>query len=361
MNIQYTATINYLTEAADLILRSRTACRQYPDLTMLDILPITDKMLKENEADREALLQFQKTVAKPLHEITQSARKAADRLPSDQLNFYFTPVFQGATALSTVLCEGLHLLNGESLSSLPDDNRQLFGLTLLRFCSYDTVPFDSPPLPFVEALRKHVPTDSERWNLCYLFDYFDRCADAFTHLLEPVVQALQDKKLLMDRLYTDSLHAFQTRLETAGPCFIRDIFGITLPDGEPLLFEPRLMRFRELSYYQTSAGQRLYLGIGCEAFRTNYVKIPEDLLLDALKALGDKRRFEIMKLLKERPRYGQELAEQLSLTPATISHHMEILLQGRLLQIEHEGTKIVYSLSGSYIRRLAAALLDEFT
>lgn len=361
MNIQYGNKINYLTEAADLILRSKTPSRQYPSLMMLDILPITEKILDGGEADREELLRFQETTARPLHEITQPALKAVRKLPADKLNFFFSPVFQGHTAVATVLCEGLHLLNGRSLSSLPDNERQLFGLTLLRFCSYDSVSYENPAIPFIEALRKYVPTDSERWNLSYLLGNFERCAEEFTVLLKPVIKALQSGNRFLEALYSDNLHTVKARLETEDPLFIQENFGITLSGSKPLIFEPRLMRFRELTFYHTPAEQRLYLGIGCNALRTNHEKISQALLLDALKALGDKRRFEIMKLLKERPCYGQELAEQLGLTPATISHHMDILLQSRLLQIEHEGTKVVYSTSVPHIRRVAAALLEEIT
>jgi DNA-binding transcriptional ArsR family regulator len=54
----------------------------------------------------------------------------------------------------------------------------------------------------------------------------------------------------------------------------------------------------------------------------------------ALKALADETRLRILTLLAERPRYGRELARELSLTPATISHHMARLRTAGLTRTE---------------------------
>lgn len=66
-------------------------------------------------------------------------------------------------------------------------------------------------------------------------------------------------------------------------------------------------------------------------------------LLADLKAIGDATRLKILHLLAERPRYLQELARELELTPATVCHHMGILSSAELVSFSvEEGKKKVY-------------------
>lgn len=57
-------------------------------------------------------------------------------------------------------------------------------------------------------------------------------------------------------------------------------------------------------------------------------------LLSALKALGDGSKFEILQLLQISPRYNLEIAEELKLSAPTVSHHMSVLLENGLVDVE---------------------------
>lgn len=66
-------------------------------------------------------------------------------------------------------------------------------------------------------------------------------------------------------------------------------------------------------------------------------------LLAQLKAVGDPTRMKILHLLAERPYYLQELAKELGLTPATVSHHMGVLITEELIGLlVTNGKKRVY-------------------
>lgn len=60
------------------------------------------------------------------------------------------------------------------------------------------------------------------------------------------------------------------------------------------------------------------------------------------KALGDKSKMDILLFIKDRPAYGSEIAKQFSLTTATVSHHMNKLLQLRLVQADLKDGKVYY-------------------
>ncbi|QSO47374.1 ArsR/SmtB family transcription factor [Alicyclobacillus mengziensis] len=62
------------------------------------------------------------------------------------------------------------------------------------------------------------------------------------------------------------------------------------------------------------------------------------------KVLSDKQRMTIMELLAGRPWYGQELAQQLGISAASIFHHMSLLLDLNLVQIERIERRIYYQL-----------------
>lgn len=78
---------------------------------------------------------------------------------------------------------------------------------------------------------------------------------------------------------------------------------------------------------------------------------PEQLTL-FFKALSDPKRIEIVRLLSERPYYGQELAEKLNVTAATISYHMTFLLNQNMVVYERMDNRFYYSLHIGAIEQL---------
>lgn len=80
-----------------------------------------------------------------------------------------------------------------------------------------------------------------------------------------------------------------------------------------------------------------------------------------LKLLSDKSKFEILASIKEKKAYGSELAKQLDLTTATISHHMGALLSAGLIQMEKEDTRVYYSGKTEELREALEYCLDVLT
>lgn len=68
------------------------------------------------------------------------------------------------------------------------------------------------------------------------------------------------------------------------------------------------------------------------------------VMQDFTKALSDARRMEIFLLICEKPRYNRELAERLGLSPATVMHHTDALIQSGLIVLApgETGQKRVY-------------------
>jgi DNA-binding transcriptional ArsR family regulator len=85
---------------------------------------------------------------------------------------------------------------------------------------------------------------------------------------------------------------------------------------------------------------------------------PSASLALAFKALGEPNRLRIVALLARRPHYGEELSEVLGLRPATISHHLRVLREVRLVRSRRDSPYVLYSLDFEILSQLGESLLE---
>lgn len=87
-------------------------------------------------------------------------------------------------------------------------------------------------------------------------------------------------------------------------------------------------------YSSWMMGEICYCGIYNIAIpQKSDVEEEQKLLLNVSKALSDPSRLDILTLLREKPCYNREIAEKLGLSPATVMHHTDLLLQGGLVAL----------------------------
>ena len=67
------------------------------------------------------------------------------------------------------------------------------------------------------------------------------------------------------------------------------------------------------------------------------------------KALNDPTRREILQLLQEKDLTAGEIAEQFSMSWPSISHHLDLLKQAKLVIAEKDGQYIYYSLNTTVV------------
>lgn len=70
------------------------------------------------------------------------------------------------------------------------------------------------------------------------------------------------------------------------------------------------------------------------------------------KALGDGSKADILMFIKDKPAYGSEIAKQFSLTTATVSHHMNRLVQLRIVQAEMRDGRVYYQAKKDTLREM---------
>lgn len=76
------------------------------------------------------------------------------------------------------------------------------------------------------------------------------------------------------------------------------------------------------------------------------------------RALGDPTRREILRLLRSGDMSAGEISERVTVARSTLSGHLNVLKEARLVIAERYGTTIVYSLNVAVYEEMAAAVMD---
>ena len=76
------------------------------------------------------------------------------------------------------------------------------------------------------------------------------------------------------------------------------------------------------------------------------------------KALSDKTRREIIRLLKDKDLSAGEIADAFTISKPSISHHLNILKQADLIWDERQGQSIIYSLNTSVMEDIIGWILE---
>jgi len=63
------------------------------------------------------------------------------------------------------------------------------------------------------------------------------------------------------------------------------------------------------------------------------------------QALGDPKRILILYALNEQPRHVTALANDLDIPQPTVSRHLRVLRERRLVQTERQGTAVIYEIA----------------
>lgn len=85
-----------------------------------------------------------------------------------------------------------------------------------------------------------------------------------------------------------------------------------------------------------------------------------DQCVDFCKALCDSTRQRILEMLREREMYMGEIAEAFKLSQPSISHHLNILKNAKVVRSHKEGKQVYYSLNRENIQECCGMLMAKF-
>lgn len=75
---------------------------------------------------------------------------------------------------------------------------------------------------------------------------------------------------------------------------------------------------------------------------------------ELLKILSAPARLAIMVELSEQPLYVHELVKRLDMSQPLVSHHLRVLRDARLVDVERYGREAVYSLADQHVGHIVA-------
>ena len=78
------------------------------------------------------------------------------------------------------------------------------------------------------------------------------------------------------------------------------------------------------------------------------------------KALADPTRRRVLQLLRVREMSAGEIAEQVTVSKPTLSGHFAVLRDADLVEVQRQGTTLLYRLNTSVLEDALTALMDGF-
>lgn len=207
--------------------------------------------------------------------------------------------------------------------------------------------------------------DSVKWNAVdFLNDPVGHLSGIMSYIENfacKYLQILEKNEGLMRSI----ANSFQKELDARGETILRDEFnGIMEVSKYERVYISTTFFCNYVLMVEDGGDGSLYLFLGHDyevALDGMRGKNDEEHVLTVLKAISEPTKYKIISLLNNNTYYGQELADKLGLSLATISHHMELLnVAAGVVKIEITGNKVYYSLNKEALEKCVIFLKDKF-
>lgn len=312
--------------------------------------------------------------------------KEKNKIPMEVLERYFKEVNDGSTScigklfLKNMLPEEISQ-NREKLLAM--DNLKLKELVMKEILSgLDFMPEDfsiEDEFKNIQVEKEFMPFLINKCSLSgeikwYLTMIVEEPKVYLTELLDIIIEAMavfKETFKVMEKEVQEMVKELQEEIGK-NEKYISDITGIKALEhwDQEMYVQPTMINFNAVSIecsksyiFETPRRDNLYFGWQLK----NFIELAQgkdkedELLNDRLKCLSDKSKFKILKLLRLRPMFGQEIAAALSLTTATVSHHMNALMCARLVYIERIENRIYYTVNEDSIGEIIEKLTKELS
>lgn len=257
----------------------------------------------------------------------------------------------------TLLCENEHWLNAAELPAAEQIRAEV--VDLLNSSpdaeDYDSRTKEAPPLDSLNdvfAFLDQLPfDDSVKWKLMVFLEephrWLPLLISAVNDNLDAASKALKEVDKPLRKLVGDFVKSVDRREDEQ---FLK---LVNLFAKEASVYPALIMPLGQ-AMYRT----KCYYGLYVDALPMTGQADADarEYLLVRLKALSDNSKLQILASLKSSPKYNLELAEQLGLSAATVSHHMNVLLACGLVGIDKRGGKVNYHLETEQLRKLVSDL-----
>lgn len=213
----------------------------------------------------------------------------------------------------------------------------------------------------VEAVMKLDLDEAHKWMVIRFYTQFEKLSERLMAYVNPLSYHIEKHYPLIET----QIQSMHVQITKEKPLYLRlnDILHSDYFKENNFKLVFTIFHFNRLIVLDFE-GKYVYLGF--LLFQMNQMKIEsiqeENKILNALKVIADPSRFKILKLLQQQSMYAQEIAKQLNLTAATLTHHIDILLKENFIELElmeNERKKIYYRTNQHFIKQFIKRFEDQ--
>ncbi|WP_097002846.1 ArsR/SmtB family transcription factor [Lacrimispora amygdalina] len=349
--------IDYYIESIELLFRIINK-NSYQNLKM-DILKRTDETKHE-----KICYQLDK-----LSVVQDDIEKYTD-LNDPQILYYFSPFLSDNLCIAKILfqCMRHSTFSGskdeiksfivESMESIKNDD----SLEL----SYDDLDLktsvyeNNQKFSFTDRINNLECEPGQKWKLLELIEHSGKHLDNLYEILDQTVAALNKHEETLVELQGAATAYWVDYFEQHNFHKLMNSFYNIKEDSypsRPTFIRTRIMACNRVIFYgnDENVGDYHLLDVGilfdCN-FKVSKRRLSNQELSNGLRLLSDPSKFEILRFIRNDKAYGQEIAAELKLTTATISHHMNTLMKLGLINIEKSDNKVFYQMNKEAVNYL---------
>lgn len=190
--------------------------------------------------------------------------------------------------------------------------------------------------------------DRDKFKLLYLLDDFDEALMVFADYISIYYNFMNEHHVLFKKLVVRIIDKFKHASSEKFSDFMKNNMSIKKMLKKDYLVMPSIVPYNcvEYTYYGFAEYEVPIVQIGFLYFELVQMmkkhQNNEDRFLKAAKIVSDPSKFEILKICLDKPAYGQEIAEKMNLSSATVSHHMQQLVAMNYVLVNFEEKKVYY-------------------
>lgn len=216
----------------------------------------------------------------------------------------------------------------------------------------------------IEYIKNLSYTPEEKWNLFLFIDEPKKYALELCNFLRLYKPIFENYYKNLDKIREKFNKYLKEKIEEEGIEYLNNLSkAIPYKQFENICIYPLYIGFCSINYNMID-DKNIFVGIGFkyEDYVLRRLKDTDeyDKYNLILKAISDKSKFSIIKLLMEREMYGMEIAERLNLTTATISHHMSQLFLAEIVLMDKQEGKVYYKLNKETLKNTIKYLNNQF-
>lgn len=364
MNIKIVEEPYYPRECAILLSRMLAAEDSFPETGKFSHL---DTFFKKIEREYPSRLSKITDLLVPYRTVSEYVWNHMT-VPQERLQFYFSSLPESQLIPGHILVS----MDRTSIdaATLPPEQRHPVIASFLQNCFVMNEKAVTPPdeAGLMEWLDRQPVSAQDKWNCMMLYQRTEEFQRECRGILSEAERLYREQRPVWESAIGNTVLRLRCHIEEKGIGYLAEHFHIQ-NNSDNLVIYPSLSGFNMLSltnfeYPDCRLISTDFLDVG---YATEEIMASSDLdsseiepLNLQLKALGDRRRLEILTILRQGPLCGQEIADKVGLTPATVSHHMNELINRSFVTIVKEGTRINYLYSPEGMEALLRHLRRQF-